>query len=81
MTTKMLILVLGKQEFIQVRKQSSKIILCSPHSLIWNETFCLNFIFSSKRLPFNKTITAKMWSLIILRASQANSGRHFTHMQ
>ena len=46
--------VLRKLGLMHVRKVSSQISLCSPHRLIRDDTFRLNWIFAKKRLHLNE---------------------------
>ena len=62
--------VLRKLGIMHVRKVSSQISLCSPHRLIRDDTFRLNWIYAKKRQHLNEKIpwTRKLSSLISLCA-------------
>jgi hypothetical protein len=51
---------LRKLDIMHVRKVSSQISLCSPHRLIRDDTFRLNWIFSKKRLHFNENLLHRL---------------------
>ena len=54
-----------KMGIMHVRKGSSQISLCSPHRLIRDDTFRLNWIFAKKKHQFNekfnKSVNCRPW--------------------
>ena len=60
---------------MHVCQELSQISLGSPHQLIRDDTFCLNWIFPTKRLNFNETFHKSR-----MQTAQANLGQHFAYM-